>query len=333
MLKLDQIRALHIELTTNCNARCPMCMRNYRGFDFNSGYPIVELTLPHIQKILQPDFLKQINYINFNGNLGDFGLAQQAQEIVEYILQNSTAEIQIETNGSMRLPEWWARLANPRIQILWALDGLEDTHALYRQSTDWHKIINNAQAFIQAGGRAVWKFIPFDHNRHQQAQCRELSQQLGFKQFVVYDQGRNQGPVFTRQGEFSHWLGPAESTIPKVQSMVEDHITWFKPGTDIPWINETTTIDCRHKKSKELYIAADGSIYPCCWLGFFPKTMQHPGNSQIAPLVSNNNALEFPLADCLAWFDLVEQTWAKESIAQGRLYTCINTCGVRPSRP
>jgi len=331
MLKLDQIRALHIELTTNCNARCPMCMRNYRGFDFNSGYPITELTVQQIQKILQPDFLTQIKHVNFNGNLGDFGLARQAQEIVEYVLQNSNAQVQIETNGSMRLPNWWAKLANPRVQILWALDGLEDTHALYRQDTDWHRVIANAQAFIQAGGRATWKFIPFDHNQHQQAQCRELSQQLGFKHFVVYDQGRNQGPVFTRQGEFSHWLGKEEFHQPNVQAMVEDHVTWFKPGTDIPWINEYTAIDCRHKKSGELYIAADGSVYPCCWLGFFPDTMQHPGNSQIAPLVTNNNALEFPLVTCLEWFDSVEQTWAKESIAQGRLYTCVNACGVKPS--
>ena len=77
MLDIADIRQVQIELTTRCNARCPMCMRNYRGLDYNSGYPVTELTLEHIKHILKPDFLKQLTKgISFNGNLGDFGLAK-----------------------------------------------------------------------------------------------------------------------------------------------------------------------------------------------------------------------------------------------------------------
>ena len=327
MLNLDQIRALHIELTTNCNARCPMCMRNYRGYDYNSGYPITELGLEEIKKIFSADFLQQITYINFNGNLGDFGIAKDSIEIVKYFLQNSSAEIQIETNGSIRSPAWWTQLVDPRICILWALDGLEDTHSLYRQDTVWQHIIDNATAYITAGGRAVWKFIPFVHNQHQIEQCRQLSQQLGFQDFILWDQGRNQGPVFNRKGEFSHWLGQPENSVPEVQPLVQDHITWFDLKKPIPWIkNESSKIDCRHIKKRELYIAADGSVYPCCYLGFYPLQMNHPGNSQIAPMVKNNNALQHSLEECIRWFDSVEQSWSQSSIAQGKLYACLNTC-------
>jgi hypothetical protein len=55
MLKIADIRRVQIELTTRCNARCPMCMRNYRGMAFNSGYPVTELTLDNIKHILKPD--------------------------------------------------------------------------------------------------------------------------------------------------------------------------------------------------------------------------------------------------------------------------------------
>lgn len=327
MLSINQIRALHIELTTNCNARCPMCMRNYRGYEFNSGYPLTELRLEHIKKIFSQQFLKQIKYINFNGNLGDFGLARDALDIVRYFIDYSPAKIQIETNGSMRTQEWWSQLAHPRIKILWALDGLSDTHALYRQDTEWQKIIDNAGAFISAGGHAVWKFIPFDHNRHQLEECRALSQQLRFKSFVIYDQGRNKGPVFDRKGEFSHWLGQPQSHEPIVNEMVENHLTWFDPKLPIPWIkNQSVAIDCEHLKKQEIYIAADGSVYPCCWLGYFPSTMHHPGNQQIQPLIKNNNALEHSLDECLAWFNAVEKSWKFDSIAQGRLYTCVSNC-------
>jgi hypothetical protein len=54
--------------------------------------------------------------------------------------------------------------------------------------------------------------------------------------------------------------------------------------------------------------------------------MNHPGNQELAPLIKENNALEYDLEHCLDWFDSVEETWQKESIAQGRLYQCVNTC-------
>ncbi len=60
MLKLNDIRRVQVELTTRCNARCPMCMRNYRGFDYNSGYPVTELTLEQFQSILSPTVLSTI---------------------------------------------------------------------------------------------------------------------------------------------------------------------------------------------------------------------------------------------------------------------------------
>ena len=60
MLKLSEVRKVQVELTTRCNARCPMCMRNYRGLDYNSGYPVTELTLQQFQHIFTPEFCQQL---------------------------------------------------------------------------------------------------------------------------------------------------------------------------------------------------------------------------------------------------------------------------------
>jgi MoaA/NifB/PqqE/SkfB family radical SAM enzyme len=331
MLKLSDIRQVQIELTTRCNARCPMCMRNYRGMDYNSGYPETELSLSDIKKILTPDLLPQLSKgISFNGNLGDFGLARDAQSIVLW-LTDQGVPVYINTNGSMRTPEWWASLARPGVTIGWALDGLADTHALYRQDTDWHRVIENARAFIGAGGHAVWRFIPFVHNRHQEDKCRALAQELGFAEFENIDEGRNRGPAFHRNGVFSHHLGePYNSSTPDIRPMLESHLTWFDPKTvQCQKDTEPLRLICQHKRLQEIYIAADGTVWPCCFLGFYPATMAHPGNQQLWPLVSENNALEFDLAHCMAWFDRVEETWSKPSIAQGRLYGCVNSCGGR----
>jgi hypothetical protein len=54
--------------------------------------------------------------------------------------------------------------------------------------------------------------------------------------------------------------------------------------------------------------------------------MRHPGNTELAPMVQENNALEYDLAHCLDWFENVEQTWQRESIAAGRTYQCVVSC-------
>lgn len=333
MLTVDQIRRVHVELSTRCNARCPMCPRNYRGLDYNSGYPVCDMSLENFQHIVAP-ILDQLKLnpsygVNFNGNLGDFALARDGSEIVNWLADNRV-RISINTNGSLRSPGWWASLARPGVQIGFAIDGLADTHHLYRQDTDWNRVIENAQAFITAGGHAIWRFAPFDHNRSQESACKALAKELGFVRFEnIYD-GRDSGPVYTRDGKFSHWLGAKSEPIP-VDDLLHSHKTWFNHKTikikkDTPELN----LLCQHTVNQEIYLAADGSVYPCCYLGFYPGQMQHPGNEQLLPIVRENNALEYDLAHCMKWFDQVEESWAKESISTGRLYACVNSCNQSP---
>lgn len=312
-----------------------MCPRNYRGRDHNSGYPQCELTLANMQSIVTPQLLFQMATcrdplrrpgVNFNGNLGDFASARDAKEIALWLAQESVP-VYINTNGSVRSPAWWAGLAHAKIQVGFAIDGLEDTHSLYRQDTDWHKIMTHAQALIAAGGRAVWRFILFDHNRHQLEACRTLAQQLGFERFEVINDGRDHSPVYTRSGEFSHWIGPEQPHVPDSAAMLHSHVTWFRVETvRHPQDTPDAKIMCQHQRLGEIYIAADGTVWPCCYLGFYPGQMQHPGNDQLLPLVRENNALEHDLAHCLDWFEQVEATWAHTSVQSGRLYQCVSNC-------
>jgi sulfatase maturation enzyme AslB (radical SAM superfamily) len=319
-------------------------MRNYRGYDYNSGYPTTELSLDQFKHIFTPSLLKQLSGshldtdrpttgVNFNGNLGDFALAKDGAEIVEYLVEHGVT-LSINTNGSLRSPDWWSRLALPGVQIGFALDGLADTHSLYRQDTDWNRVIENAQAYINAGGQAIWRFIPFDHNQHQEIECRTLAKKMGFCNFEnIYD-GRDTGPVFTRAGEYSHYLGKNDNpdNLPQVKNLLEGHVQWFAISKDsIPQDKPNIEYFCRHLKNREIYIAADGSVYPCCFTGFYPTQMHHAGNTQLKDIVQENNALQYDLAHCMAWFDRVDETWGKPSIAQGRLYTCVTSCGSVPS--
>jgi MoaA/NifB/PqqE/SkfB family radical SAM enzyme len=336
MLKLQDIATVQVELTTRCNARCPFCMRNYRGSDYNGGYPDVELSLKQFQQIFTTEVINQLippmhhngarfYGVNFNGNLGDFCNAQDGVKIVEWLI-NRGVHVKINTNGGARSSAWWQKLALPGVEIGFALDGLADTHALHRQDTDWHRVIQNAKSFIQAGGQAVWRFCPFDHNRHQEESCKELAKELGFYRFENIWDGRDRGPVYNRNGTFSHWIGPPGEVVP-IKEMLKSHVSWFDKQTiQLPQDVEPMKMICEHLRQKDIYLAADGTVYPCCFLGFYPGKMHHPGNQQLQEIVKGNNALEHGLEQAMTWFDTVEQTWQHSSIQTGRLYACVNHC-------
>ena len=334
MITIQEIREVHLELTTRCNASCPLCPRNFFGYPHNAGYPDTELRLADIEKIFNPEFIGQLDNVKINGNLGDFILAHDGIEIVEYFRRhNSKNKIDISTNGSGRNHDYWTRLAQSKPVVRFALDGLEDTHALYRQDTSFARILKNASAFIKAGGEAVWKMVLFDHNAHQIVQAKMLSRELGFSNFELVHHGRDKGPVYSRQGSLERTLGKPKFSPPEQVITFMNNISWHN-STKRYFHNRVpaSALNCQTmSKIKTIYIAADGSVYPCCWTGFFPRTYSAnfmQGNDQIKNLLGDfdNNALNRPLQECLLWFSKIQQAWNLETYDQGRPFICDSNC-------
>ena len=104
------------------------------------------------------------------GTLGDPIASKYIDELVSICVEKRFA-IRIHTNGSLKTTKWWSELATELKEVdhavIFGIDGLEDVHELHRQGTSFVKIIDNATAFIQAGGVAEWQFLLFTHNKHQ----------------------------------------------------------------------------------------------------------------------------------------------------------------------
>lgn len=333
MINFQEIRDVHLEISTLCNASCAWCPRTFWGYPYNGGYPEVNLSLDHAKQIFTEEFLAQLTSISINGNFGDIVMNPEAPDIVDYFLtKNPKLDIIISTNGGARDREFWSRLAHIGATVLFCLDGLSDTHHLYRQNTVWDTVIRNAQTFIASGGNAVWKMISFDHNLHQIDSCRKLSQQLGFKDFQLIDDGRNVAPVFDRKGNLTHVLG-------NYTGEKDFKILFHKKTTDqillediVPGRTPSQSVMCKAKRLGSIYISAAGDVSPCCWTGFYPKTYgagqyHQAANSQLTPLIVKNNALEYPLEQCIEWFNAVENSWKIKDYAQGRLVICDDVCG------
>ena len=51
MIKYADIRHVELELSSHCNARCPLCPRNLFGYTYNTGYIVKHLTLNEVKTI------------------------------------------------------------------------------------------------------------------------------------------------------------------------------------------------------------------------------------------------------------------------------------------
>ena len=252
MYNLKDIKSIHLEVTSKCQASCPMCARNIQGGVVNPFMTVTEITIEQFKEWFPVTLIRQLDRLFMCGNLGDPIIAKDTLLIFEYLRSvNPKIELGMNTNGSGRTVSFWKKLAELNVNIRFGIDGLDDTHTLYRIGTDWVKILDNAKHFIKAGGEATWDMLVFEHNKHQVDKCRDMSKLLGFKQFVSKNTARfKEGSlnVIDKQGKTTHILYPTDRS------------------KQIIVTSESKIIKCKVAKEKSLYVSATGNILPCCWL-------------------------------------------------------------------
>jgi MoaA/NifB/PqqE/SkfB family radical SAM enzyme len=224
--------------------------------------------------------------------------------------------------------------------VIFGIDGLEDTHHIYRVGTTYENVTRNAKAFIDAGGIAEWVFIKFKHNEHQVDQARQRAKDLGFARFTVKNSTRFMEPKFAVldiQGETQYYLEP-----PSDNQVILIDATMI--GKFRSWM-DTAEIDCYVQGNREVYIDAHKNLFPCCFLASTPYNYIEP-DAVVSPvkeeildqyhtLVADLGSLNLmernmqEIIDSLAW----QTTWAKYWNDK-KLITCARTCGTTPiSKP
>lgn len=336
MYKLEDIRTIHLEPTERCNLSCLMCDRNINGGKVNPYLKNRELTLNIIGQSITPDFLKQLDRIYMCGNYGDPIIAKDCIEIMLYFrVYNPEIKLSIVTNGCARPEGWWKSIASIVNSIRFGIDGLEDTHYIYRQNASWKKIIENAKIFINAGGYAIWDYLVFGHNEHQIDEASNLATELGFKEFIVKKTGRFFSNI-KLQGKEEH----CGLTKPKEkehinQSLSKEDLIKEKYGSMDNYLDRTP-IDCKAIKNKEIYISAEGIVLPCCWLaGQMYKWYLPEKSTQIWEIINkvdieNINIKYKSLQDIFnsGVFEEIQSRWNLDSCNDGKLKTCAIKCGL-----
>jgi MoaA/NifB/PqqE/SkfB family radical SAM enzyme len=273
--------------------------------------------------------------------------------------KNPTIWLYIHTNGGVHDKDYWAEIAaimNGYGHIAFGIDGLEDTLHIYRRNVSYQKVIANAQAFINAGGKAQWNFIVFKHNEHQVEQAREVSRVMGFTDILVRKTGRffNQAtmqeldrwPVQDRKGNVEYYLELPTQAEYRNKSML------FLPNLKKEYANikdyfDTTEIKCDALLGKKVLINAEGVVLPCTFLNHkydarYHSANQLPGVNSLSMLngrstidhfleqfgIDNLNIQHRTLQEVFdnsMWTALINSF--SKTLDNGRLFECANTCG------
>jgi MoaA/NifB/PqqE/SkfB family radical SAM enzyme len=329
-MNIDNIKKIELEITSNCNAACPGCARtqNIDLFDVESFY------LEDIKRLFPTERYIANKQFKFCGVLGDPALNKDGVLMTEY-LANSGGYCQWSTNGAYQTVDWWSKLGKiskdtELVDVSFCVDGHKETNHIYRVGTKWNVLERNMQAYSDAGGKATWIFIVFDHNEYELEAAREHAKRLGFTfatrtgmrnsyhdwVALIGKKNQQEKKVITTTGKKEHSKKAQVEQLDKIilENKVDEKI-----------IN---TIKCKLIHEGEIFISAKQELWPCCFL--WDSAFKNKENilDKLSEYSTGWNSLKTnSIEDVLVhpWFDKVlSDSW--DPTHSKHITRCIRTC-------
>ena len=323
MLMLLDVKTIVVDFTSHCNAMCGNCSRNIDGIKVNPNMPLGHMDMDTWKRIV--DDAQGIEEIIFNGAYGDPLMNPNLVFALQYA-RKLKCKIMIHTNGGIGKPNMYRMLAQelkhfPQGVVTFSIDGLEDTNHLYRRHVVWKNVMDNAKAFIDAGGLARWRMLVFKHNAHQVEQCEQLSKDMGFRVFDI-----NGGYTFSAIDSIVSQAVERFKATKKEQARTieydKKHLTnverlegLIEKGFD------KAKITCKWHRKNKIQISHTGEVLPCCYL----LSDRYPKDNN-SPYAKQCNSIEWPNINDTSLDEIIaSRTLSKPS--QDRFKICEVTCG------
>lgn len=228
--------SVRLEVSNYCNLRCPLCSREKVD---KSTINNTHLSLNDVKKFLPRFFLLQVDKVYLSGAVAEPTLNPEFIDIVEYLAKY--CDISIDSNGSTRDVDWWAKLGDVGVRCVFSPDSIKPDNNKYRINSNTDKVIENMRAYIAAGGYAEWKHIPYAHNVDELEDQQKICNEIGAV-FIVAQ------PYAVRN---------------KTKQVEDASIVTTETFTN----NSTPHHYC--KMLGDIYnlieISSDGIVYPCCY--------------------------------------------------------------------
>lgn len=343
------ITMLHFEPTSACNARCPQCPRTFEtSLETYPRLTIAEWNAVDLTSTLTHALFKDLKTVLINGNLGDIVMHTNPKSIIEVFIKLNL-DINIHTNGGAQPLEFWEWLGKqPNVSVRFGIDGLEDTHHLYRRNTRFSKVMQNATAYINSGGNARWDMTLFKHNAHQIDECKRLAFELKFTEFTTRESTRfkeKRLSVVDKNLKHSYFLEPYDvknNDISKNTKLFDkDWHTNYT--TDVGYarhlshqeIKQKGKVSCQAISENSVFLSYDQRLWPCCHtaMGFEQAYKQNILYDSIIEIFKDNikkdyffnnvilNSIDHILNHAKL-FKKIKETWNTKDVCT----SCIRNC-------
>lgn len=341
-ITIENINSINAELSNYCNAACPMCAR----FDFNLNLRKDVTNDKHtsfelFKEKIGDKIIKNLWHFYSCGTYGDGSMNPEALQIFEYITKiNNQCWMELFTNGGARTEDFWYDLGTLGVEVIFHIDGLENTNHLYRRKVDWAKLMRNVKAFIRGAkknprSKAIWRCFLFEHNELQQEEMKKLAKDMGFKK-ITFDttkrwQDYDYDGAFRDIDELS--VDDYKIKKPGVQKKIAISNEKKIANHKVHNFNEVNVkcMSCFNGKhphysrdNYEIYIMAKGWVTPCCWIGD-PQTHE---SQKIIGNLDEINLNKKTLDQILTSSFFKKLKLGIDGDQRYRLNACVNYCGV-----
>ena len=338
-MNINDIHKVELEITSNCNAACPGCART--DADSKGMLRVTDFSLADLQRMFPPEHCAK--EFKFCGVLGDPAIHPEFVPMMEYLLENK-AKIGISTNGAVGTADMWKRIGEltyqyeNKVTTWFCIDGHKETNHIYRVNTKWNVLERNLNAFHAAAKeqvhKATWVFIVFDHNEHELEIAKDHAHRLGMK-FATRTGMRNSYHTWIAQ------LGKKNDKVKKEitttgtkehskKEQVEklDNFIAKEDKTQEETSQILQTIKCKLIHEGEIFISAEQTMWPCCFLSDSSVKNKEGILDKLAEYGSDWNDLRVHSIDEILahpWFDkILAESWDPNH--NKHLTRCIRTC-------
>lgn len=263
---LSEKHKLSIDIGTYCNLNCPSCFRpvqtkihNQRHGTKLKNHPYFNtyhVTLNQAEEWFPKSFLHdRVYHVEFCGAISEPSLNPSCIDLVKYFSSNVEI-VSLSTNGDTKNTDWWKELGKSvdNLVVRFYPDLLKPNNSLYRQSNT-ENVLNNLNAFVSAGGKAILTQVVFKHNEDEIDDFKNLANKLGcnYKMFVAreFTDGKTTSYEATHKGK---------KYLLEKTSVIKENPPFKEVRSSDPNSYCTLTYE------KIIRVFSNGVIFPCCHL-------------------------------------------------------------------
>lgn len=337
------VNNLQIDITSHCNARCGACVRNKDGDEVREELELEHFDIDVWKRLVSEDTRGwYIAELSLNGNWGDPMMHPQLVEMLDmFNLYHPETTLFIHTNGSLRTEKFWNDMGSvcrkfPNHLVVFAVDGMEDTHSIYRRKTIWTKIIDNIKAFTSHGGRANCMMTLFEHNKHQVKELEQVAHDAGCIYFTARHSHCDEMHIETPKEDYKIY---STHDVEEHQVDFEDNDitlsdqrdkTYFVDMTD-QIHNDERESKCPWYNDRRVQIDPWGKVWPCCHLSLYGVDIKNhdiheAADESLLEAREENDLKKYSLTDVL------ENDWytdtVPDAVNNAKWRQCRQVCGV-----